>query len=76
VKKTPDKKFLKRLGKRIKTLRLQQNISQDQLAFETKMRREQVIRIEFGRQNTSIDNLKKIADAFEIRLKDLFDFEY
>jgi transcriptional regulator with XRE-family HTH domain len=74
VKQKSDKKFLKVLGKRIKDIRLKQKISQNQLAFEVGIRREQIIRIEFGSQNTSIDILKKIADAFEMELKDLFDF--
>lgn len=75
MKKKADKKFLKALGKRIKELRKEQEMSQDQLSFETGIRREQVIRIESGTQNTSIDILKNIADVFEISLKDLFDFE-
>jgi transcriptional regulator with XRE-family HTH domain len=76
VKKKPDTKFLKALGSRIRTLRTEQGISQNQLAFEIDMRREQIIRIEFGTQNTGTGNLKKIADTFEIPLKILLDFEY
>lgn len=76
MKKKSDKKFLKVLGGRIRALRKQADISQDQLAFEAGIRREQIIRIESGTQNTSVDILKKIADTFEIKLKELFDFEY
>ena len=64
------------LGARIRALRKQEGISQDQLAFEIDTRREQIIRIEFGAQNTGIDTLKKVADAFEIPLKELFNFDY
>jgi transcriptional regulator with XRE-family HTH domain len=63
------------VGHRIRTLRNLQNISQNQLAFEIGIRREQIIRIEFGKQNTGIDTLKKIADAFEMPLSELFDFK-
>lgn len=76
MKKQPDKKFIKSLGKRIRELRKQNRISQSQLAFEIGIRREQIIRIEFGRQSTNIDILKKISDVFEIPLKGLLDFEY
>lgn len=76
MKKKPDKKFLKALGKKIRELRKQQKMSQDQLSFETGIRREQVIRIESGAQSTGVDILKRIADVFEIPLKELFDFEY
>lgn len=76
MKQKSDKKFIKGLGKRIRELRKQQAISQDQLAFEVGIRREQVIRIESGKQSTSIDILRKIADNFDMKLKEFFDFEY
>lgn len=76
MKKKSDKNFIKALGKRIKELRKEQAISQDQLAFEVGIRREQVIRIESGTQNTSIDIVRKIADNFDMKLKEFFDFEY
>ena len=76
MKKKSDKKFLIDLGKRIKELRKQQEISQDQLAFEIGIRREQVIRIEFGKQSTNIDILRKMADTFDMKLKELLDFQY
>ena len=75
MKKKPDKKFLIAVGKRIRQLREQQKISQGQLAFETGIRREQIIRIESGAQSTGIDILKKLASALDITLSDLFDFE-
>lgn len=76
MKQKSDKKFIRGLGKRIRELRKQQEISQDQLAFEVGIRREQVIRIESGKQSTSIDILRKIADNFDMKLKEFFDFEY
>ncbi len=76
MKKKSDKKFLIALGKRVRELRKQREISQDQLSFEIGIRREQVIRIELGRQSTSVDILKKMADTFDVELKELFDFEY
>ena len=76
MKKKSDKKFLKDLGKRIRELRKDQEISQDQLAFEVRIRREQVIRIEHGEQSTSISILRKMSDALNMKLKELLDFEY
>jgi len=76
VKKKPNKKFLKILGKHIRELREKQGISQSQLGFETGLHRDQIGRIELGKQNTSITNIEAIASALEISLKDLVDFEY
>lgn len=76
MKKKSDKKFLKDLGERIRKLRKQQEITQDQFAFEVGIRREQVIRIELGSQNTSINILRKMADTLNMQLKELLDFEY
>ncbi len=76
MKKKSNKKFLKALGKRVKEIRKQNKISQDQLSFEVGIRREQIVRIEAGTQNSGIDILRKIAEIFEMKLKDLLDFEY
>ena len=76
MKKKPDRKFLKALGKKARELRKENKMSQDQLAFEVGIRREQIIRIEAGSQSTGIDVLKKVADVFDIKLKELLDFDY
>jgi DNA-binding XRE family transcriptional regulator len=76
VKKTPNKKFLKALGKRIKGLREKHDISQDQLAFECDTTQKQISKVELGQINTSAERLRAIADAFDMKLKELFDFEY
>ena len=76
VKSKPNKKFLKNLGKRIKELRKKQDISQDQLAFECNTTQKQISKIELGQINTSAERLRAIADTFDMKLKDLLDFDY
>ena len=76
MKKAPNKKFLKTLGKRIKGLREKHDISQDQLAFECDTTQKQISKVELGQINTSAERLRAIADAFDMKLKELFDFEY
>ena len=76
MKKTASKKFLKALGRRIKELRERQEISQSQLAFECDIPRTQVSRIELGTHSTSVSNILAIANSLNIRLKELYDFEY
>ena len=66
----------KKLGKRIRELRKLQKISQAQLAFEAGVRREAIIFIESGVQNPTTETLIGIADALNVHVRELFDFEY
>jgi transcriptional regulator with XRE-family HTH domain len=70
-----DEKGIKQLGKRIKKLRLEQKVTQTQLAFEAGITREQLGRIENGKINTSVSNVFALARALNIDLKDIFDFK-
>lgn len=74
VKYIRDEKGIKLLGRKIKQLRLQQKISQSQLAFEAGITYIQVGRIERGQINTSVSNVFAIANALNVSPKDLFDF--
>ena len=76
MKKKINKKFRKALGKRIRSLRLEQRISQAQLGFEGGLHRDQIGRIELGKQSPSADILEAIATALNLKLKELLDFEY
>ena len=69
-----DEKEIKKLGKRIKNLRLEQKVSQAQLGFEAGISREQLGRIETGKINTSVSNIFAIAKALNISAEDLFGF--
>ncbi len=63
------------IGLRIRKIRMDQGISQAQLAFETGIPREQVGRIELAKINTSIGNILAICRVLEINPKELFDIE-
>ena len=69
-----DKDIVKLFGRKIKELREGQGLSQSQLAFEAKMPREQIGRIERGQVNTGVKNIGAIALALNLKPKDLFDF--
>lgn len=62
------------LGTRIKELRKQRGISQDQLAERIDIDPKHVSRIEVGRSYPSLDTLDKIAMALNVELKDFFEF--
>ena len=69
-----DDKSVKKLGKRIKKLRMEQKVSQLQLAFEAGISREQLGRIESGKINTSVSNIFAIAKALNLPAQELFNF--
>ena len=65
----------KKLGQRIRTLRLDKGInSQIDLALKTGLDRTYVGGIERGERNISLQNIEKIAKALNISLGELFDF--
>jgi len=61
------------LGRRIRKLREQAGISQENLGFLSGLHRTYVGAIERGERNPSVLSLKKLADALKVRVGDLFD---
>ena len=59
-------------GLRVRLLRKQQGLSQEQLALKSGLDRTYVGAVERGERNISIVNIEKIAHALEVPLKDLF----
>lgn len=64
------------VGKRIKFLRNQIGISQEELADRADIDRTYITSVECGKRNVSIVNIEKIAKALDVTLSKLFDFEY
>jgi DNA-binding XRE family transcriptional regulator len=61
-------------GKKIREIRKKLWYSQEHLASISKLHRTYISAIERWEQNVSIDNIKKISDALQVRIYDLFDF--
>ncbi len=68
--------FNKKLGLRIREIRLAKNIKQGDLADKLNMERSNFTRIESGKQCPNNDNIEKIAEILDVDIKDLFDFEH
>ena len=66
----------KRLGLRIKELRIAKNLKQCDMADLLDMERSNLTRIESGKQRPSDENLEKIAKILDIELYELFDNEH
>ena len=65
----------KNLGARVKQLRLHYGYSQEAFAHKCQLDRTYIVSIENGKRNVSIENVEKIATAFQLTLRDFFDSE-
>ena len=75
VRKKVDTSFLKLFGNNLKSIRESKNITQAQLAIDCDFDVSVISRIERGVVSTSIGVIYEIAQALEIDVKELFDFE-
>ena len=63
-----------RVGLKIKELRIKKGFTQEKLSELTGIDRTYISDVERGLRNIAIVNLEKIANAFEIQIKDLLNF--
>lgn len=63
------------VGKRIRYLRNQIGLSQEELADKAEIDRTYITSVECGKRNISIVNIEKIAKALDVSLAVLFDFD-
>lgn len=63
----------KRFGDKLRQLRKQKNISQEELAFKAGLHRTYISDIERGARNVSLENIEKIAIALGASAKDLLE---
>lgn len=71
MNKIRNEKMLVKFGQRIKALRKEHGMSQDDLAFACDVEKTQIYRIEGGKVNTTLSTLVALANAFELSLADL-----
>lgn len=64
-----------KVGKRIKELRTKLNLSQEEFAFKCELDRTYITSLERGKRNVSLENLDKIAKAFNMSLSEFFNFD-
>ena len=62
------------VGKRIRQLRNNLGLSQEELADIAELDRTYITSVECGRRNISIVNIEKLTIALNVTLKDFFDF--
>lgn len=69
-----DKEFIQSIGKQIRKFRLEQKMTQFDLAVKSEMEENALQRIERGRINPTIKTLLKIVNGLDVDFKKLFDF--
>lgn len=70
-----NKELVVAVGNRIRDLRKERNISQEELANEADIPLSQIGRIERGETNPTISTLYAISNALDINLKTLLDIK-
>ncbi len=71
-----NKEYLIALGKHIRQLRLEKNLSQAELSYSSDVAFNQIGRIERGEVNVTVSSLFALAVAFEIHPSDLLNFDF
>ena len=68
-------KVLEKIGRQIKYLRINADLTQEMLAEKIDVHQTYIGKIEGGKSNPSAILLYKISRALGVKLKELFDFE-
>lgn len=63
-----------KVGKRIQEIRIEKNISQQDLASKCNFEKSNMSRLEKGNSNATLSTLEKVCDALQIDFLELFKF--
>lgn len=67
--------FCIQLGKHIRTLRKERDLSIEEIAFKAEIDAQNLRKYELGKQEMKISMLKRIANAFDISTSQLLSFD-
>lgn len=67
-----ERAFLQQIGSKIKDIRSERGLSQEQLSFDADLDRTYIGSVERGERNISIINLNKIAKALNFQISEFF----
>ncbi|MEO6175661.1 MAG: helix-turn-helix transcriptional regulator [Flavobacterium circumlabens] len=71
-----DEEGLKLLANRLKEVRSEKGLTQEELSHRSELTLSQIARIETVKINPTVSTILKLARALEISPKELFDFEF
>ena len=67
--------LIEEFGKRIRQLRTERKLSQEELSFQTGFHRTYIGMVERGERNISLSNIGVFAKVFEMSVAELLNFE-
>lgn len=67
-----NKNILIKFGERVRQIRKQKNLSQEELSYRAELHRTYIGMIERAEKNITLINIEKIAEALEVDIKELF----
>lgn len=67
-----NQEVLVKFGERLRSLRLQKALTQEELAFAADVELSQIHRLESGKTNATLSTLTALASALELSLSELF----
>jgi transcriptional regulator with XRE-family HTH domain len=67
-----NKKMLIKFGEKVRSLRKERNLSQEELSFRAELHRTYIGMIERAEKNITLINIEKIAKALDVDIKKLF----
>lgn len=70
------KSFLLKLGARLKAIRKARGLTQESLAEKADLTPQYLSRLESGQQSPSLEAVARLAEALELEVWELFDFEH
>ncbi len=60
-----------RFGEKLRVIRLNLGYSQEKLSFKAGLHRTYISSVGRGKRNISLTNIEKLADALDLKMKDL-----
>ncbi len=70
-----NREILLKFGNRVRELRKEKNLSQEQLSYKADLHRTYIGMIERAEKNITLLNIEKIANALELSINDLMKFK-
>lgn len=67
-----NKEVLIKFGERVRQIRKENNLSQEELSFRAELHRTYIGMIERAEKNITLINIEKIAKALDVDIKNLF----
>lgn len=67
------KEILVKFGKKVREIRIKQNLSQERLAAKAGVHRTYIGMIERAEKNITLENIEKVAKALGLSVKELFN---